>query len=60
MVLSENTSTHVGLNGVVEIGRKMTKRWVEIINPEKKEEPEEDTRSCEEIVSGIWARAGVR
>lgn len=57
MTIAENTATHLGLDGPVEYGGKMTNRWVDIV--EKREphvEPPEDDRPCAEIVSGIWER----
>lgn len=55
MSITENTATHIGLDGPVEYGVKMTSRWVEVIEGPK-EEPPKDDRPCAEIVSGIWER----
>ena len=47
--IAENTAR------TVKNGATMTKRWIDVIEPPKP--IKEDNRSCEEIVSGIWARA---
>ena len=48
--IAENTAKIIKGGGAV-----MTKRWIDVIEPPKP--IKEDNRSCEEIVSGIWARA---
>lgn len=51
--IAENTTHLVGYNGIVDYGMKPGKRWIDIIEPPP--EQVEDTRSCDEIIDGIWA-----
>lgn len=56
MGISENT-THIGLmSGVVDVGRTMTKRWLDMLEPQEEVEQPEDPRPCEEIAADIWDR----
>ena len=61
MMLTENTTHLVGMNGVVDYGRTFKTRWVELMEykkPEKdkQEELNEDKRSATEFASDIWKR----
>ena len=57
MVIAENTTNHVGLNGLDQVGKKLAYRWYEQYEPQEETEPiEEDTRPCEEIALDIFAR----
>jgi hypothetical protein len=43
--------------GVIDVGATLSKRWIDLTQPEKQEpEKPEDTRSCREITDDIWAR----
>ena len=46
------------MDGIVDYGASLTMRWVDVLEPQ--EEIEEDDRSCEEIVHGIWDRMRTR
>ena len=59
--ISENTYYKVGLNGALEAGRRLSKRWIEAAGELQEKaagEPEkqEDERSCGEIAADMWAR----
>ena len=59
-IIGENTTNHISMNGMVEAGRKLTVRWIELINnTQGSEEKVEDTRTCDEIVDDIWSRSGM-
>lgn len=53
--ISENTTHIGGLNGVVDYGKSMPKRWYDFINPAE-EQPQEDDRSVTEIAADIFAK----
>lgn len=48
MIIAENLSR-------MKPGREMSMRFLDIVEGMKKDEPEEDNRTCEEIVNDIWA-----
>lgn len=54
MAIADNTTHLVGMEGVVDYGKTMTNRWLEILNPPP--EKPEDNRPSEEIASDIWDR----
>lgn len=56
--IAENTTHFLGMDGIVDYGASLTMRWVDVLEPQ--EEIEEDDRSCEEIVHGIWDRMRTR
>ena len=57
MVIAENTTNHIGLNGLDQVGKKLAYRWIEAYEPQEETAPiEEDTRPCEEITEDIFAR----
>lgn len=58
-IISENTRFHLVYTKdgaeFVEVGGKLEKHWLEIANPrESEQEPEEDTRTTEEIIDRVW------
>ena len=57
MAIADNTTHLIGMEGVVDYGRTIKTRWIELIEslPETPQEPE-DNRSSEEIASDIWER----
>ena len=55
MAIADNTTHMMGMEGVVDYGRTINKRWYDIITSSPKEE-EEDNRSSEEIAADIFAR----
>lgn len=52
--IAENTTHIMGMNGVVDYGRKMTMRWLDLIEPKKKKPDLNETMSCDQIVDKIW------
>jgi ribosomal protein S3AE len=57
MAIAENTTHFVGMEGMVDYGKSITKRWVDALNPEPEEkEKPEDNRPSAEIASDIWDR----
>lgn len=52
MAIAENTTHLVGTQGVVEYGRSIKTRWIDLLNPPV-EQPD-DTRSADEIAADIW------
>lgn len=56
--IAKNTKTRIVGRDVVDCGIELNKRWYELISEQNDVEPEEDGRSCEEIASEIWERAG--
>jgi hypothetical protein len=58
MLIAENAQkAAVPGVGVIDVGATLTKRWIELMQPEKQEPEEpEDARSCREITDDIWAR----
>lgn len=55
MAIADNTTHLVGHSGVVDYGRTIKTRWIDLIEPPKPEEPE-DNRPSEDIASDIWER----
>lgn len=55
MAIAENTTHLVGYEGVVDYGKTINKRWVDMLEPPPPEVPE-DNRPSEEIASDIWER----
>lgn len=55
MAIADNTTHLVGSGGVVDYGKTINRRWIEIFETPKKEEPE-DNRPSEEIAEDIWKR----
>ena len=55
MAIADNTTHLVGHSGVVDYGRTLNTRWIDLISkaPEVKEE---DNRPADEIDSDIWER----
>jgi hypothetical protein len=45
---------------VVDCGVELSKRWLDIVEMPIEEAPAEDNRTCEEITSEIWVRAGFK
>lgn len=56
MAIADNTTHLVGRQGVVDYGRTIKQRWIDIITQPPKEEKPEDNRPSEEIASDIWSR----
>lgn len=55
--IAENTTHLVGPGGVVDYGRTMNKRWIDVISTISQPDDEpEDNRPSEEIASDIWKR----
>ena len=56
MAIADNTTHLVGHSGVVDYGRTIKERWIDLI--EKTFEPERpvDNRPSEEIAKDIWSR----
>lgn len=54
MAIADNTTHLVGHTGVVDYGRRLNTRWIELLD--SKPEPPEDDRPSEEIASDIWER----
>lgn len=42
--------------GIVDFGAVLTKRWADLLHPQKEEKTEEDPRSCREITADIFKR----
>ena len=62
-ILSENTTHHIGLNGVADIGVQISDRYYDVVNPlskgkdETEEEQQEDTRTAEQFAADMLKRA---
>jgi hypothetical protein len=56
MAIAENTTHLVGAQGVVDYGRTITQRWIDVINPAPVVEQPEDNRPSEDIAADIWDR----
>jgi hypothetical protein len=54
MAIADNTTHLVGTQGVVDYGKTIKERWIDILNPPP--EIPEDNRPSEEIASDIWKR----
>lgn len=55
MAIAENTTHLVGNQGVVDYGKTIKTRWIELTDKPPKEEPE-DNRPSEDIAVDIWER----
>lgn len=55
MAIADNTTHLVGHSGVVDYGRTIKTRWIDLITPQEPDPPE-DNRPSEEIASDIWER----
>ncbi len=58
MAIAENTTHLVGMQGVVDYGKTIKTRWIDILNPPPK--PKEDNRPADEIAADIWNRINKR
>ena len=56
MAIAENTTHIQGHDGVVEYGKTITKRWLEMLEPPKEDDTPEDNRPSEEIARDMWER----
>lgn len=54
MAIADNTTHLVGSQGVVDYGKTINQRWIDILNPPP--EVPEDNRPSEEIAEDIWQR----
>ena len=54
MAIADNTTHLVGSQGVVDYGKTINQRWIDVINPPPK--VPEDNRPSEEIAKDIWER----
>lgn len=54
MAIADNTTHLVGSQGVVDYGKTINQRWIEILNPPPKKP--EDNRPSAEIAADIWER----
>lgn len=52
--IADNTTHYLGANEMIDYGSSLSLRWIDALEPQK--EAEEDNRTCEEIVHGIWDR----
>ena len=55
MAIADNTTHLVGQSGVVDYGRTIKERWIDLLTPQKPE-IQEDNRPSEEIAADIWER----
>lgn len=58
MAIAENTTHIVGMQGVVDYGKTIKTRWIDILNPPPK--PKEDNRPADVIAADIWNRINKR
>lgn len=58
--IAKNTKTRIVGRDVVDCGVELSKRWLDIVEMPIEEAPAEDNRTCEEITSEIWVRAGFK
>lgn len=56
MLITENTTHVATMGGVVNCGKWLKDRWIDIINDTPIEPQETDDRPCEEIAQDIFAR----
>lgn len=56
MAIAENTTHLLGMQGVVDYGKKFNQRWIELSTSAPKKEEPEDNRPSEEIAEDIWKR----
>lgn len=52
--IAENTTHFLGMDGIVDHGKTLSKSWYDIVTAKPKEEKPEDNRSCEEITADIF------
>ena len=56
MAIAENTTHYLAMNGeMVDYGRTINQRWMDLLNPPPPPEPEDD-RPSEEIAADIFKR----
>ena len=53
--IAKNTTHFLGIEGMVDYGISINKRWIELFDAPLPEEPE-DNRPSEEIAADIWKR----
>ena len=58
MAIAENTTHLVGMQGVVDYGKTINTRWIDILEPPPK--PKEDNRPADVIAADIWSRINKR
>ena len=56
MAIAENTTHLIGQGGVVDYGKSISQRWIDIMNPQTQKKEPEDDRPSEEIAADIWKR----
>ena len=56
--IADNTTHLVGTQGVVDYGKTIKTRWIDILNPPPK--PKEDNRPADVIAADIWSRINKR
>ena len=56
MAIAENTTHLLTAQGVVDYGRAIKQRWIDLLSSQPTEEKPEDDRPSEEIASDIWKR----
>ena len=57
MVIAENTTHFLGAQEMIDYGKTLKTRWVELmeyIKPEEENDLEKDTRTAEEFAADIW------
>ena len=54
MAIADNTTHLVGAQGVVDYGKTINQRWIDLLNPPP--EVPEDNRPSDEIAEDIWQR----
>lgn len=52
--LVDNSTHHLSINGVEDIGLTLNSKWLDILEPPTIAPP--DNRPCNEIAQDIWAR----
>ena len=57
-VIAENTMHFIGRDGVVEYGRKLTERWIDLAESKKvtKKKDRNENKSAEQLVDEMWSR----
>lgn len=56
MAIAENTTHFLGRENIIDYGKSITERWIDIIDFKETAPKEEDNRSAEEITTDIWQR----
>ena len=56
--IAENTMHFIGRDGVVEYGRKLTERWIDLAESKKvtKKKDRNESKSTEQLVDEMWSR----